>query len=274
MATLAMNCSPSQPAVLSAAHPTAPAPRTAGLVANPALRRAEALLGRHGRSAGEVPGLVPGDPIQLQAACATALMDLFRRSGDSEVFEALAELVGPQLLARVRSRLRSLGLSLDPQEVVQDAMVNIYRYPDRFDACRPGAFAAWSTTIVDNAVRRRLRRRSTVVEVALSPTEVLCQHADLQAREPSLLVQEREDCQLAAQALQVLLACYLAAYEQLSPRERWVLHQVEVERRRYAELAAELAIRPEALKMVVFRARRRVLERVGQLLQAAPNLAA
>lgn len=269
-----MNCSPSQPAVLSAPPPAASAPRTIGVVANAAQRRAEALLGRHGRSVGAVPGLDSGDPVQLQAAYATALMDLFRCTGDSEVFDALAELVGPQLLARVRSKLRSLGMSLDPQEVLQDAMVNIYRYPDRFDACRPGAFAAWSTTIVDNAVRRRLRKRSTVVEVALSPTEVLCQHADLQAREPSLLVQEREDCELAAQALQVLLACYLTAYEQLSPRERWVLHQVEVEQRRYVDLAAELAIRPEALKMVVFRARRRVLERVGQLLYAAPNLAA
>jgi len=269
-----MNCSPSQPAVLSQERQTASRPLVLGPAALAAQRRAEAVLQRHGRSVADIPGLVPGDAAQEHAALATVLMDLFRCTGDSEVFEVLVELAGPQLLARVRSKLRSLGLQLDPQDVLQDAMVNIYRYPDRFAACRPGAFAAWSTTIVDNAVRRRLRKRSTLVEVALSPTEVLCQHADLQAREPAMLVEEREDCEATAQALQVLFACYLAAYQQLSARERWVLHQVEVEQRRYVDLAAELAIRPEALKMVVFRARRRVLERVGQLLHAVPNLAA
>lgn len=269
-----MNCSPSQLAVPTAQRQTVASPFSLAPAVQAAQRRAAALLQRHGRSVAEIPGLLPGDAALEHAAYATALMDLFRCTGDSEVFDALAELAGPQLLARVRSKLRCLGLQLDPQEVLQDAMVNIYRYPDRFDACRPGAFAAWSTTIVDNAVRRRLRKRSTLVEVALSPTEVLCQHADLQAREPSALVEEREDSEAAALALQVLLSCYLAAFEQLSARERWVLHQVEVEQRRYVDLAAELAIRPEALKMVVFRARRRVLERVSQLLQAAPRLAA
>jgi DNA-directed RNA polymerase specialized sigma24 family protein len=36
---------------------------------------------------------------------------------------------------------------------------------------------------------------------------------------------------------------------------------------RYAELAKLLGIRPEALKMVVFRARKRVMERMAQVFE-------
>jgi DNA-directed RNA polymerase specialized sigma24 family protein len=62
---------------------------------------------------------------------------------------------------------------------------------------------------------------------------------------------------------------YLGAYEHLSDRERFVLHMVEVRGLRYAELAKTVGIRPEALKMVVFRARRRIAQRIEQQLAIA-----
>ena len=40
------------------------------------------------------------------------------------------------------ARARYLDPAVDPQELLQDAFINIYRYPDRFDASRPGAFRA------------------------------------------------------------------------------------------------------------------------------------
>ena len=120
--------------------------------------RAESLLSERGRSPESIPGAAVATGTQRVAAIATALMDEYRRHGDPQVFECLVDFVRPQLLARVRSRLRFLGCQLDPQEVLQDAIINIYRYPDKFDACRPGAFAAWSSTIVDNTIRRQLRR--------------------------------------------------------------------------------------------------------------------
>jgi DNA-directed RNA polymerase specialized sigma24 family protein len=42
---------------------------------------------------------------------------------------------------------------------------------------------------------------------------------------------------------------------------------VEVRGLRYAELAKVLRIRPEALKMVVFRARKRILDRLAACLR-------
>lgn len=250
-----MTCSPSQTAPPAAVFP-----------AGQSLHRALELLDRHGASVDAIPGAAGAtEPVRL-AAVATALMDLFRRSGEAEVFDSLIGLVAPQLLARVRSRLRTLGAQFDAQEVLQDAIVNIYRYPDRFDASRPGAFAAWSSTIVDNAIRRQLRKRRSGPDVALSPTEVLAQQADHNAREPQLVAQDHEEHDATASAFAVLLACYLAAFDRLSERERFVLQMVEVERMRYGELAAVLGMRAEALKMVVFRARKRILDRVAVLL--------
>ena len=67
-------------------------------------------------------------------------MDVYRTSRDQQVFEALVAWTAPQLRTRIRARLRTLGCALDPSEVWQDTIVNVYRYPDRFLASRPGAF--------------------------------------------------------------------------------------------------------------------------------------
>ncbi|MEN8196116.1 MAG: membrane protein insertase YidC, partial [Pseudomonadota bacterium] len=199
-----------------------------------------------------------------QAAAATALMDEYRRTSCPEVFEGLVRLCWAQLFTRVRSRVRYLAAQLDPNEVLQDAIINIYRYPDRFDACRPGAFAAWSSTIVDNTIRRQLRRKRSGVDITLSPVEVLAQHADKRARGPARQAQDHEECERTLAAFGLLLRFYLAAFHCLTERERFVLQMVEVRQMRYAELAGILGIRPEALKMVVFRARKRVLERMSR----------
>lgn len=200
------------------------------------------------------------------AALSTALMDAFRKTADGEAFDGLVRWAGPQLRARVRSRLRSLGAMLDPNEVWQDTIVNIYRYPDRFLASRPGAFAAWSSTIVDNAIRRHLRNTKRDLGVTLRDPELLQEQADTSMREPSAEAENHEECLATANAFGIVLQAYLVAYQQLGERERFVLQMVEVRHMRYAELAQILGIRPEALKMVVFRARKRIHDRLQRLL--------
>jgi len=228
-------------------------------------RRAEALLALHGTAATAVPGWTSGEG--HDAALATALMDVFRVTADQDVFDCLVQWVAPQLLARIRSRLRSLGAGYDPHELLQDTFVNVYRYPDRFVASRPGAFAAWSSTIVDNVIRRQLRNVRRGAELKLRPCEVLQEQADLGAREPSEQAEDHEECEATARAFAVVLQAYLAAFTMLSERERFVLEMVEVRRLRYSELATILGIRPEALKMVVFRARKRIFDRSEELLR-------
>lgn len=247
-----MTCSPSQTASRSVASSERERIRT----------RALSMLTRSG-------GSLSDDELQTpngDAALATALMDLFRRTRGDEAFDCLVAWTGPQLRARVRSRLRTLGAMLDPGEVWQDTIVNIYRYPDRFLATRPGAFAAWSSTIVDNAIRRHLRRSKRDLGMSLRDPEILQEQADAAAREPSLVAQDHEECRVTASAFGVVLQAYLVAFHRLGERERFVLQMVEVRRMRYAELAKILDIRPEALKMVVFRARKRIHEHLQQLL--------
>lgn len=235
-------------------------------LAGPAAR-ASALLRVRGRTLAELPG---GEAAEnREAALATLLMDEFRKHGDREVFDALVALTAPQLLLRVRRKLRSLGSGFDAHEVVQDAIINVYRYPDRFCASRPGAFAAWSTTIVDNAIRRQLRQRRTGLPLALSPTELLTQHACAGALEPDRQAEDHEECEQTVAAFGLLLQLYLQAFAQLSLRERIVLDQVECQLLRYAEVGARLGIRPEAVKMVVFRARKRVHDRIATWLGEA-----
>jgi len=247
-----MTCSPSQTASRSVAFPERERIRTELM----------SLLERLGC---DVPSVEPPAQ-QADAALATALMDAFRKTRDAEAFDGLVRWAGPQLRARVRSRLRSLGAMLDPNEVWQDTIVNIYRYPDRFLASRPGAFAAWSSTIVDNAIRRHLRRSKRDLGVTLRDPEVLQEQADESMREPSKQAETHEECMATASAFGLVLQAYLLAFQRLAERERFVLQMVEVRQMRYAELAQILGIRPEALKMVVFRARKRIHDRLQQLL--------
>ncbi|MEO6595183.1 MAG: hypothetical protein ABIP94_10565, partial [Planctomycetota bacterium] len=121
----------------------------------------------------------------------------------------------------------------------------------------------------DNAIRRQLRGGRRAVDITLRAPDVLQESADRFAREPSLQAQDHEECAATASAYGLLLHCYLMAFGSLNDRERFVLQMVEVRRMRYGELAVSLGIRPEALKMVVFRARKRVHDRIGELLRAS-----
>lgn len=236
-----------------------PATRPVAAVSQPSIERALRALADS--------GLTPaGEPTRDWVA--TQVMDLFRRTGSREVFETLVEFTCDQLLQRVRARTRFLGAAVDPAELLQDAYINIYRYPDRFDAGRPGAFRAWSSTIVDNAVRRHLRGSRSAQHVQTRPIEMLAQEPDESHRQPETQAMAREARELATSAFSVFLWFYLAAFQSLSDRERFVLQMVEVEGLRYAELARVLRTRPEALKMVVFRARRRIFDRISALFPA------
>ncbi|MCR9245757.1 MAG: sigma-70 family RNA polymerase sigma factor [bacterium] len=267
-----MTCLPSQTATpASASERPDTIERSPSNSARPAIERAAEVLALHEDSTlATFPE--PSDDRARAAGHATALMDLYRRTSSAEAFEALVGLVSPDLLARVRSRLRRLGAQLDPQEVLQDAIVNVFRYPDKFSASRYNAFAAWSATIVDNAIRRQLRKRQSGPAVALSPIEVLSQQADTRSAGPALAAVENEETRAAASAFQVVLTCYLAAFERLSDRERFVLQMVEVQRMRYAELGELLGIRAETIKMVVFRARKRINERMNAILRPVDAL--
>jgi hypothetical protein len=69
---------------------------------------------------------------------------------------------------------------------------------------------------------------------------------------------ERESRSECARVYLTYLHLYLEFYRMLSERERAALHMVEVEEYSYRQAANELGIKLENLKMVIFRARRKI----------------
>ena len=94
----------------------------------------------------------------------TQLMEHYRVTRSEGDFCLIFDLGAPLLLRRIRMRLRRYGCDLDEADVLQETLLNVYRYPDRFSCERDGAFKAWTGAILENAVRRlmkkRLRRRA------------------------------------------------------------------------------------------------------------------
>ncbi len=223
----------------------------------------EALLDR-GRSLEEFAT----PPTEPEQGVATLLMDEYRMRQEHAVFDVLVRFMDQELRRRVRARIRRSGVSCEVDEVLQDVWVNIFRYPDRFDASRPGAFGAWSSTITDNVIRRRFRGQGRR-RVCASPIELLEQFADEQQLAPDRSAEHREESTRVDSAFRLLLVCYMQAFAQLSEREQHALTMVEVEGMRYADLAPQMGIRTEALKMVIFRARKRVLGRMQRMMLRA-----
>jgi RNA polymerase sigma factor (sigma-70 family) len=141
--------------------------------------------------------------------------------------------------------------------VLQEVFFNIYRYPHRFNAEREDAFRVWSAMIVRNTVLKHLRAlgRGGRSEV---PLEDLSEQPEVQTQSPLTGAIERESTDECARVYLVYLHLYLRFYSMLSERERAALHLVEVRESSYREAADELGIKLENLKMVIFRARRKI----------------
>jgi RNA polymerase sigma-70 factor (ECF subfamily) len=196
-------------------------------------------------------------PEGLRDAISTRLMETFRRQTGRAAFGLLYELNSEHLLVQVAGRLRRYASKADPRDVLQEVFFNIYRYPHRFNAEREDAFRVWSAMIVRNTVLKHLRAlgRGGRSEV---PLEDLSEQPEIQSQSPLTGAIERESKSECARVYIVYLHLYLRFYSMLSERERAALHLVEVEESSYRQAAEELGIKLENLKMVIFRARRKI----------------
>ncbi len=195
---------------------------------------------------------------ELRDQLSTALMDGFRKSSGRAVFGLLYELNAGHLIVQVAGRLRRYGSKADPGDVLQEVFFNVFRYPNRFDASRPDAFRVWTAMIVRNTVLKHMRSRSTGgnrTEIALD--DLSDQPVD-GAHTPLSGVLDTEASEECSRAFIVYLQLYMQFYTMLSDRERRALHLVEVDGVSYREAAEDLGIKLENLKMVIFRARRKI----------------
>jgi RNA polymerase sigma-70 factor (ECF subfamily) len=222
------------------------------------LRRIQALC--------DAPGL---SAEALRDTVSTRLMEAFRTRQSRGAFGLLYELNGQHLLAQVAGCLRRYGNKADPRDVLQEVFFNIHRYPHRFDCSRDDAFRVWSAMIVRNTVLKHMRAgaRGGHKEV---PFEDLSDQPEERMTTPLRGVIHDESATECGRVYLTYLALYLQFYAMLSPRERLAIHLVEVEEVSYREAANRLGIKLENLKMVIFRARRKIHRSMRRVFEGLP----
>jgi len=205
----------------------------------------------------------------LRDALSTRLMECFRHDRNRDCFGLLYELNSGHIYSQVASRLRRYASKSDANDVLQEVFFNVYRYPHRFNCQREDAFRVWSAMIVRNTVLKNLRSqgRSGRAEI---PFEDLTDQPEARSQNPLSGAIEQESHAECARVYATYLQLYLRFYSMLSERECRALHLVEVDDLSYRAAAQELGIKLENLKMVIFRARRKIHRAMRRVFDGLP----
>lgn len=224
--------------------------------------------------AGRGVALVPRageDGAAFQIRIETELMALFRDTRGEAEFQALYDYAGPELLSWITSLPRAPGRCADPVETFQDTCVNVYRYARSFRSDEAKSFRVWSRTIARNLHRRSQRRWARFSLQALP--EGLQEPVD-DGDTPLQTTVLREDAGTLSRAWALLLLQYLAAWRTLSERDRLALELVEAQGLSYAEAGRRLRVGPSNMKMIMFRARKRLCATLWRTLCVSHDLRA
>jgi RNA polymerase sigma factor (sigma-70 family) len=206
----------------------------------------------------------------VRDSLSTRLMDAFRVKRSRACFGLLYELNSAHLLAQVAGRLRRYASKADPLDVLQEVFFNVYRYPHRFNAEREDAFRVWSAMIVRNTVLKHLRSQGRGGRQEV-PFEDLSDQPEASSQNPLNGVIEREANDECSRVYVTYLQLYLEFYSMLSERERRALQLVEVAGQSYRVAARDLEIKLENLKMVIFRARRKIHRAMRRVFDGLPH---
>jgi RNA polymerase sigma-70 factor, ECF subfamily len=207
----------------------------------------------------------------------TTLMRVYRDSASNEAFSLLYELNNEGVLRLIFHHLRRSFYSVDASDVLQEVFFNIYRYPFKFKPDRPSAFRNWTHSIIRNTVLKHSRKAQRNHALSLNVTDremdesVPLELEDDHAPNP---LQATADCEAhhdLIRAWSLYLHFYLHAYRCLTPREKRALYLVEVDSLPYKEAAAKLDVRVENLKMMIFRARRKIFTIMKRQFSAGQN---
>lgn len=201
-----------------------------------------------------------------QEALASLLMEAFSRTQSLECFSLLYELCHRQILLVILKRLRFAHPGIDAKDVLQDVFLSIYRYPHRFRNEKDCSFRNWSFSIVRNTLLKHLRNVPRA-EVDLDPLAEVVEDSRVAA--PDAVLAEDEESSRAAQMYALCLVAYRAVFErELKEREKRALQLIEVRGLKYRRAAEKMGVRLENLKMIVCRARKKLLRAMSDTLEA------
>lgn len=223
------------------------------------------LIARGARFAPE-PGNVR---FALENHLATELMSLFRDEGDAEAFEALHVYTKASVHDWILSLLRGSARTIDSLEILQDTFINVYKYSQSFRSEHNGSFRVWVRTIAGNLIRRAYSRRPA--RRFEDMPEGLQEPADTRPG-PRAIVELEEDSIRLRRAYSLYLMHYRAAFELLSDRDRLAMTLVEVDGLTYKEAGDELGVRASNMKMILFRARKRLVNHMRRSMGVLPRV--
>lgn len=184
----------------------------------------------------------------------TRLMALWRDRRRPEIFEALYAHSQASVAAWIRSLLAKQRSRLDSRELLQDTFVNVFRYPNSFRDEHPKSFRVWVRTIAGNLIKRA--KRPTALRAVEYP-EGWQEPADGRRGPADQLAIADESLEMR-KAWSLFLAFYAEAFKTLSERDQKALVLVEVDELPYRDAGAILGVTRSNMKMIVFRARRRL----------------
>lgn len=195
----------------------------------------------------------------------TCLMENFKNFGNSIAFSLLYELNYKNFSVSIYNKIRKYYFLLDTSDILQEVFFNIYRYPYRFKADKPEAFRNWTHTIIRNTIIKHLKNQSRVGRVELAGEE-LSEKVDRTATTPLRGAMNQEGEKEVTRAFILYMYVYLAVYNRLSIKERKALFLVEVKGLSYKDASTEMEIKLENLKMVIFRARKKIFRSMRKSL--------
>ena len=197
---------------------------------------------------------------QAEFQLETDLMARFRDSRNEGGFKDLYDRAHEPLLQWIRSAIRSRAFGLDPLEILQDTFVNIFRYAGSFRDENARSFRGWSRTIALNQIRHAKREnwRPSLQDLP----DGLQEPADDRCK-PEVSAELVEQREVICNSWSLYLLLYNAAWRELSVRDQRALQLVEVEEHSYAEACEILGVGMSNMKMIMFRARRRIRERIS-----------
>jgi RNA polymerase sigma factor (sigma-70 family) len=193
-------------------------------------------------------------------------MAAYRDSRDPADFDALYRATQDDVLTWILSLLRGGSAQLDARELLQETFINVFRYPGSFRDEIDSSFRVWVRTIAGNVLRRSRSNAAQRTERELSEGSFELPDEATGPAEQSQLAESAEHLRLT---WQLFLGMYHAAWEQLAERDRRALWLAEAEALPYAEVGAQLGVRPANVKMIVFRARRRLAARMTAQVESA-----
>jgi RNA polymerase sigma factor (sigma-70 family) len=198
------------------------------------------------------------------------LMEEFTSTGDMETYSILYQLNVRSFTNIIRKRLAGFLHLLSPADVLQEVFLSIYRYPSHFRNENERSFCNWSYSIINNTIRRKLKK-TRVKTVDIDAVANILEDETRPAPLNKVII--TEEIMRLRRLYSISLVLYINAFKsRLNGRERKALHMVEVLHVSYREAAEELSIRYDNFKMMICRARRKILGEVEKLVESASEL--